>query len=378
VKSTAGRPTKIELCSLFLPAPFSVMKLDGIPPRKLFAELGQEALYRRVFPPKTDPRKVAPPRLIADMVAWIQSIAAPVAIKGVLVRAFNGDPEALAQLDAMGDWKMMRLGMKSDIAPKDMDWCHVVFEHGVEVEIASRDVDHLARTHTFDGIPALVERSHILAPYLSSTAKACLGKARSAEEAGWPQFAGACEFLLSQVARVDAHPSEQFGARARDRFIAMTQGDHNESCTPGRGLVQWMMQRYGARSVADLLKLAPADVNGCQPLAYNALQGWHTGSTLPTRSIAIKLVEAIVRHQGLQGDDLHRELKLFDLQLWAACRIEATLRLVRYVAACKPVAGSASALDLLESTSPDEWCRRRYDFWLAHWEKGQATAQTVT
>lgn len=201
----------------------------------------------------------------------------------------------------------------------------------------------------------------------------CFGQGMPEHAMTMAMAAGACEFLLSQVARVDVHKSVDLGGRPGCRFSEMAPGRVGKGCIPGRGFVNWMMQRYGASSLAALWEMAPSDEHGRRHVAYNALQTWHAGTTAPNRKKAEAFVGAIAKSRGLLGDDLKTEWRLFDLQLWAACRVEATMRLVKYLSTIKPAPGVPGLLELLGAKSADEWCRIRYGFWAEHWDKPQAT-----
>ena len=128
---------------------------------------------------------------------------------------------------------------------------------------------------------------------------------------------------------------------------------------------------YEACSLTELWELAPTDSKGGKPVSYNTLQSWHSGATVPNRTKAERFVGSIAEIRGLAGADLQQEWRQFNVQMWAATRLEAVLRLGRYFAAIKPQPSIPSVLDLLEASGPDEWCRRRYGFWLQHWMQEQ-------
>lgn len=339
------------------------MALDGIPLRKASAQLGAESLFRRVFAPPLTGNGEPPAALIADVRSMIERLPQPELVKAPLLQALDGDPAASAWLSGLGLWQVMRLGMTSEVVSR----FSVVVDHGVELEIAGREVDERARGREFGSLPALVRSNLALAPYMTSMAIDCLGEGTPEGAKAMAMAAGACEFLLSQVARVDVHPSLALGERPGKRFAEMSATLSGEGCLPSRGFVDWMKQRYGARSLAELWDMAPSDEDGRRHVAYNALQGWHAGTTAPNRTKAEGFVGAIARSRGLRDDELSREWLLFDLHLWAACRVEATLRLVKYLKEIVHSPGIPGILELLEAKDADEWCRRRYGRWVEHW-----------
>lgn len=373
VRIGPGRPSKIQLCGLFMPSPFSVMALDGMPPRKVGAELGMESLFRRAFAPPTADNGEPPATLIADARAMIHGLSLPESIKAPLLQALDGDLAASVFIHSLGSWQMTRLGMSNDA----VSWFSVVVDHGVELEVAGRAVDELVRGREFDRLPTLLRSNLALAPYMTSMAIDCLSEGTPEGAKTIAMTAGTCEFLLSQVARVDVHPSPELGERSGQRFAEMSANRTRQCCLPSRGFVDWMMLRYGASSLAELWSMAPSDENGRRHVAYNALQSWHTGTNAPNRNKAEGFVMAIARSRGLRDDELRREWRLFDVQLWAACRLEGTLRLVRFLAAIKPSPGIPGILKLLEAKDADDWCRRRYSCWVEHWRLQQPTGLAV-
>lgn len=136
------------------------MALDGIPMRKVGAELGVESLFRRTFaPPKTgsgEPSKA----LVAEVRSMIHGLPLPESVKAPLLRALDGDPVAQAALDDLGPWRMFRLGMTSELN----SWFRVVVEHGVEIEITGKEVDNIVRAREFDRLPDLLRSSPALSP----------------------------------------------------------------------------------------------------------------------------------------------------------------------------------------------------------------------
>ena len=338
-----------------------------MPARMLFARHGMESLFRRVTEPVWSVGNEPPPSLVAEFHDAIVRLGMPAWLADPFLRAFEGDPEAQAKIAGMSGWEAAWLAQSG----AEPSWFVLMIEQGAELAVAGREVDRLAGVQDFERIPDLVRSNLVLAPYMNRTALQHIGCAASQETRVGAMMGGVCEFLLSQVARVDAHPSIEPVKEQGRRFVEMMADREGERCVPGQGFVNWMMQRYQVCSLAEFWKLAPDDSEGCKPVGYNTLQGWRSGATVPNRTKAERFVGSVVQRRGLNEADLQREWRVFDLQMWATTRLEAVLRLVKYLGAVKPQPGMPSGLDLLEASGPDEWCRRRYGFWLKHWTEKQ-------
>jgi hypothetical protein len=184
--------------------------------------------------------------------------------------------------------------------------------------------------------------------------------------------AGMCEFLLSQIARVDACPSRVFGGKPGKRFQAMLQGDRADPVVPGRGFITWLKGRYGPEtpSLAKLHGIVPVDHSDRLPIDYKTLQSWNSGATVPDRRTAKMFVGAIVREMKIvEAQRQQDEWRQFDLQLWATIRLSRTLHMVTHLCAQKAGPGEPLFTDLLEVAGPEEWCRRRFEFWIDHWSR---------
>jgi hypothetical protein len=344
------------------------MALDGQAPRAAFASVGKESLFRQVTSPGWQPTDDNVSKALEALLELMPDApnAPPIAV--LLRQAVGHDSGARATLEGMNLWQTLRLSLSR----REVTWFSVVVDHGAEVEWASREADSLARERRFDQLAATVHAHPTLSQYLTSAAIAALGASTPDPAKQLACAAGACEFLLAQVARVDADPSADLGPNPGHRFLELSTAEANRRCIPGRGFVEWMKRRYGARSLAALWDMAPADASGRRPVAYNALQSWQSGVTAPNRKKAEDFVGAIARHVGLQGSELQEEWRLFDLQRWGACRVDATLRLVNYLAAIPPSPGVPGIFDLLEAEGADHWCRRQYGRWLDRWRQQAA------
>jgi hypothetical protein len=299
-------------------------------------------------------------------------------LKEEWTKALNGDIALQEKFNAMGEWELMHLGISAVKEPNQFSWCQEIASHGMEIELTSKEVNRVTLAREFNLIPDHIRSNELLLPYLSPTALEYLGKATTETLAIAPMAAGACEFLLSQVARIDVHPNEKIGGTPGCRFKDMIVEDATGPCIPGRNLVRWLKRQFDAKSTASLLSRAQVDDQDRDPITYNTIQGWQSGKTCPTRSKAFKLWVGLAQRNGLESDALQDEWTQFEIQLWATSRMEATLRLVRNFAACLSTPESGRILKLLESSDLDDWCRRRYAFWLAHWKGRKVTAQAVT
>ena len=215
------------------------MTLDGMPARKMFALHGMESLFRRVIEPVWSAANEPPKSLVTELRKAIERFGMPDSLAAPILRALDGDPAAQAEITGRNEWEAAWLAQTG----AEPSWWVLVIAHGAEVAMAGREVDRLAQLQDFDRIPDLVRSNPLLAPYLGRTALRHLGREAPPEARVRAMAAGMCEFLLSQVALVDAHPSIEPLEDRRRRFVEMAADRDGEPCAPGRGFVKWMMRR---------------------------------------------------------------------------------------------------------------------------------------
>lgn len=358
VLPTRGRPRPVVFIALFLPAVADVMTIDEMPYRLLMEQVDADygthlaSVTRRAFTPGERISPAAATAFTNDLAQVLNLAGAPTTVT-----------EALRQPLPQGEWGQAKAGL----SPEFHTWHHEVIRHGAEIEAASAKIRRVVHAGE-GGIAEVVRANRELSPYLSESALASLGRGR--DGARQAQSAGLCEFLLSQVARVDAHPAPTFDGAPGQRFADMVRVRRSGRIVPGAGFVTCLKLRYGTGSTTmeGMLEDLPTGEDGRRPTDYKTVQSWNSGATLPDREAATRLVGALVLKKGIDDPGLlQQEWRHFDLQLWAALRLGRTLQLARGLCAADAAPGLPRFIDLLEAASPDEWCRKRYAFWLSHW-----------
>jgi hypothetical protein len=351
---------------VFLLAPVADLQLDGLSMRSACKAEGKEYLFKlldRVMKPTAAPSQERQPRWLNAM---LSSLPAGNAVGDVLKRASAGDEAARAEIDGMGLWLCWRAGLGQSVRPH----LRIAVDHAVEVEQASLEALRCLTEGAYGQAADAVAANPTIRCYANDVALARLSGAESQLAALPARAACLCEFLLSQVARVEVRISPARPAVSNAAFGALLAGDPVKRCNPGGVLIRSIQEWFGATSLEGFLKLnagsrAPAVID------ESTLKRWSSGAVFPSSDKVGHLIRSVLQATQAPAAEGQAVLDYFGEQYWAARRLQKLLEIARQLHRSAPA--SFGWQEMLGDTTPDAWCRRRYPSWVAHWN-GQARA----
>lgn len=352
------------MCSVFLLAPSAGLQLDGMPTmREMFKAEGLEHHYKVVEPLMHGRAPESLPKVLRSAKALLPSDG-PDVLKKVRRALFDADPLAREEVSSWGVWEAARQGMGS-IDGTLLDW---TISHCVEVERAAAEAEKLIGRGDFRGAAASTRRSDILATYMSERMAVDLAGARSDADSVRSRAAALLEFLVSQVARVEVRLRAERAPLNVGGFLPLLVPAKNGRCRPGGEFLRWLQRRRGLPTIKNVLDHSAAHSKaGFGPVNEATLKRWSSGASFPTLEKLKALVHALATTPGGKEPDAG-ELEAAWYQFWAARRFNLVLTLAEQVVERdEAMPESRRMLYLMDASSINEWCQRRYAWWLAYW-----------
>lgn len=344
-----GRPTSLELCSVFLLHPGAVMKLDGEPIRATFTAAGRESLYKGLERASELNLQRIPPHLETQFVEFLDSVAPkgdPLA--EITRRAFAGNPQATAELAQIPPWDL-HLRSRASAVSED---ARSMLAYFVEIERESRDIDRLIAARLYHEAAQAIAQNPQLRRYVTSAALEQLESAWNTDDLLWVQIVGAIAALVSQVALLERL------RRARDAredgFAHLLEVRFGRINT-GRKLTHWFKLYLGARSITDLLEL---QVEMRKPLDESTWKRWHSGANFPGEESLWHYVDHVFQHAG----DKEQRMKKVGAQYWAARRLDHVVGVLEYLESLN----EERTAHLLGAPAV-QWLPQVYKDWCEHW-----------
>lgn len=205
------------------------MKLDGISLRAALKADGREYLFKifdRVMRPKPGQSQA---QLIRQVNALLPSGPDVPPLFDVIRRAIAGDPSARAEADNMGLWQCWKAGLGEGVQFHQ----RIALDHAIEVEQACLVASTDLRDKSFDRVAAAIAADLRLRPYATGAALERLAAATSDIAALPARAACLCEFLLSQVARVDVATRLSREATGSAEYVKLLGAENESQCRPG-------------------------------------------------------------------------------------------------------------------------------------------------
>ncbi len=366
-RPSAGRPKPLDLCSVFLLTPEADLKLDGVSLRAAFKSEGREYLFK-VFERVMRPRPGESAEQLARQVSALLPKCPEVPpLLNVIRRAIAGDEAARAEADLAGIWQCWKAGVGAGVSLHR----RVAIDHAIEVEDACRAMSTDLQERSFGRVAEAIAADARLRPYATDAALESLAAATTDVAALPARAACLCEFLLSQVARVEAEIQLSPGIRHRPGFGLLLDARSQNQCRPGGNLIRWIQARLGATTLEDLLTLN-ANSAGPASIDESTLKRWSSDAVFPSGTKLEGLVASILLSRRSTKEVAEAELSFIGVQYWAARRFHKILEIARRIDAVDAASSSPIGwMRLLNDTTPEAWCRRRYPQWVKYWlEKG--------
>ncbi|RVU45959.1 hypothetical protein [Rubrivivax rivuli] len=369
-RPSSGRPKPLALCSVFLLTPEADAKLDGISLRAALKADGREYLFKifeRVM--RCQPGQ-SQRQLIVQLDALYPKGREVPPLLDLIRRAIYGDPVAISEAESVGLWQCWKAGLGERVPFHQ----RIAMDHAIEVEQACLAILADLRDKSFDRVAAAIAFDQRLRPYATDTALGCLTSATSEVTALPARVACLCEFLLSQVARVDVAMQLRRGEKGSQSFSYLVGTDDGKRCTPGGNLIRWIQTRFGVVTLEGLLAL---NAKGQAPAVIDesTLKRWSSDAVFPSGTKLGQLVLSVLKSRYDVGGVVQAELTVIGAHYWAARRLHKVLQIARRLHAIDRSADERIRwMQLMNDTTPETWCRRRYPLWIAHWQERDEVA----
>lgn len=351
------------MCSVFLLTPDADMKLDGFSLRAALKADGKEYLFKIFDRAMRGEPGQSQGQMVRQLTTLLSGVPTMPAFLDVIKRGIAGDEDARAEAVGMGLWQCWRAGA-GDRGPLHQ---RIAIDHAIEVEQACRRAALHLRDKSFDHVAASIADAPLIRPYASDASLARLAVATSDLAALPTRAACLCEFLLSQVARVDVRTAASRSAGKGDEYGHLLFGV--DRCNPGGAVIRWIQARLGAATLADILTLN-AESSAPAIIDESTLKRWSSGAAFPSGAKLGKLVASILTRKWPTLMEVEPELDLIGSQYWAARRLQKLLEIARRLQALdNSTVTPFGWQQMMGDTTPDAWCRRRYPLWVAHWRK---------
>lgn len=285
-------------------------------------------------------------------------------LKTVRSALLDADPLAREKVSSWGAWEAVRQGMGA-IDGTLFDW---TISHCVEVERAAAKAEELIGGGDFRGAAASVRSSDILGAYMTDRMAVDLASAQSIADSVRSRAAAMFEFQLSQVASVEVRLQAERALLKVGGFLPLLVPAKNGRCRPGGEFLRWLQHRRSLPTIKSVLDYsAVRSKAGYSPVNEATLKRWSSGTSFPTLEKLKALVRALAVAPGGEEPDA-LELEAAWYQFWAARRFNLVLTLAEQIVdRDQAMPESRRLLHLLDASSLDDWCQRRYAWWLAYW-----------
>lgn len=370
-RPSVGRPKPLSFSSVFLLTPESQMKLDGFSLRAAFKADGKEYLYK-VFDQVMQGRWKGSPeailRLWKRIFSQSRELPPPDVLK--LIRALEGDSMAQAEVAAWGDWGAYRAGVSDRLTPYQLAEVNLC----IEIEQASCDALLHLQHERFGQTADAIRTEPVIRPYMNDAALLGLANATSPITALPARVAGMCEFLLAQAAFLDAMTAQDRQPHDPASYADLLGDQQDSRCSPGRELIRWLQRLLECESLGDLLRRS-TDQRADTVIDDSTVKRWSSGAVFPSHDKLGQLVIPILRTSGVTPQT-EGKLQAIELRHRAARRLNQILEHARRLDQLE--ASRGGWIRMLDDTTLEAWCRRRYPTWLAHWrEQSSATASAM-
>lgn len=359
------------MCSVFLLAPSAGLQLDGLPTmREMFKSEGLEHHYRVIEPLMHGHEPESLPKALRSAQALLPRDG-PDVLTTLRSALFDADPLARDEVSSWGVWEAVRRGIGA-IDGTLLDW---TISHCVEVERAAFEAEQLIGRGDFRGAAASIRRSDILGAYMTERMGVDLARAQSNADSVRSRATALFEFQLSQVARVEVRLRAERATLKVGGFLPLLVPAKNGRCRPGGEFLRWLQHRRNLPTIKGVLDHSAAHSKaGDSPVNEATLKRWSSGASFPTLEKLKALVRALATTPGGKEPDAV-ELEAAWYQFWAARRFNLVLTLAEQIVdRDQSMPESRRILYLLDASSINEWCQRRYAWWLAYWTERTAPA----
>lgn len=331
--------------------------------REMFKANGLEHQYRVIEPLMHGHAPESLPNVLRATKVLLPSDG-PDAVETIRRALYEADPVASAEVGSWGAWQALRLGM-GPIDGTLLDW---TISHCVEVERAAAEAEKLIGRGDFRGAAASIRRSDTLATYMSERMSVDLAGAQSDADSVRSRAAALFEFLVSQMARVEVRLSTERAPLNVGGFLPLLAPGQDGRCRPGGEFLRWLQRRRGLPTIKSVLDHSAAQSKaGFGPVNEATLKRWSSGASFPTLEKSKALVRALATTPGDSEPDT-ADLEAAWYQFWAARRFNLVLTLAAQVVnRDEAMPESRRILHLMDASSINEWCQRRYAWWLEHW-----------
>lgn len=344
-----GKPTPLELSGLFLFSPTVHLKVLGLSMSGLFAEMGQESLYKRFDQVKKSTRPISS-GLIDGLIDLISTSSSP--IKYAFNAAHNGDDSAKANVDRLGSWEVFLMGasdVEKNLHPRDA--------YLLAIERACAAPQVLVNNGHFHEAAQLLSNDSLMRKFLWPEAIAIF-KSVSKEAQLLPLRASiSLEVLLSYVAAWDADIG-----MSEAQLIDILPTQDMPGCNPQKLLFKWLKKKIGVKSINSILK----DERACN-LSIDAatLKRWSSGTHHPSSDCWEEIIAAFIDKSDYQ-------------QAWFQYWGTKYISLIGYLwqnglQKAENLAGTLHDQSLLPwpyfpfgHTSIESWCQARYLYWYGY------------
>jgi hypothetical protein len=346
----SGRKTPLQMGGLFLFSPSVDMKLTGHPMRQLFAEMGQESLYKRVqqLNPLDD-------QAAEQLMQKLVEICPTAALAPVMAAVSRGDAAAQAAFADMGTWEVALYDQVHGSAGPLTAHNRFI----LEIERACEAPFASARQHHMAEAVALLAEHPLMRNFLWPEATAALLAAANLEALLPMRASVALEIRLSLIAIADV-TLDEVAQNDASHFTNLLPSAENPTRNPTALFFAWMKRAAGATTIEAMLS-NPSPGRRCADIT--TLKRWSSGSHHP-RVEWLRLFS-----KELFGDPDYKPLWS---RYWAAtylnfigylaetCRREALAR------PCLPQAAAWSPWPRLpfNNSTIASWLATRYPLWL--------------
>lgn len=331
--------------------------------REMFKAEGLEHHYRMVEPLMNGHAPESLPQVLRSATALLPG-GVPNVLKTVHRALIDADPLAQEEVRSWGVWEAVRRGIGTNDGTL-LDW---TISHCVEVERAAVEAEQLIAGEDFRSAATSIRRSIVLGAYMTERMAADLASAQSAAESLRSRAAAMFEFQLSQVAMVEVRLQAERAPLKVGEFLPLLGPAKSGHCRPGGELLRWLQHRFALPTIKSVLDHSAAHSKaGYSPVNEATLKRWSSGASFPNLEKLKALVRALATTPGGKDPDA-MELEAAWYQFWAARRFNLVLTLAEQIVdRDQAMPGSRRILYLLDASSIDEWCQRRYTWWLNYW-----------
>lgn len=338
--------------------------------REMFKSEGLEHPYRGIEPLMHGHELEPLPKVLRSVQALLPTDG-PDVLSTLRSALFDADPLARDEMRSWGVWEAVRRGIGTNDGTL-LDW---TISHCVEVERAAVEAEQLIAGEDFRSAATSIRRSIVLGAYMTERMAADLASAQSAAESLRSRAAAMFEFQLSQVAMVEVRLQAERAPLKVGEFLPLLGPAKNGHCRPGGELLRWLQQRFALPTIKSVLDHSAAHSKaGHSSVNEATLKRWSSGASFPTLEKLKVLVRALATTPSDKEPD-PVELEAAWYQFWAARRFNLVLTLAgQIVGRDQDMPESRRLLYLLDASSIDEWCQRRYAWWLTYWTERAAPA----